>query len=247
MLDGVVESLMRTALVLAHDPTAWLCATLVAYAFGMWLYRKSGYSPFLTPLVTAIVLLVAVLVLTGTDYDTYFQGGSHIHFLLGPATVALAVPLYEQRLRLAKLWIPLLCGLFAGGTVAIVSAVLIAGWLGASPEIMISLAPKSVTVPIAMAVSENLGGIAPLTAALVVITGVLGAIICRPIFALLGEKDEAVRGFSIGLAAHGLGTAAAFQMSRETGAFSGLSMGLTGLFTAFAAPALVPWLLRLFS
>ena len=194
----------------------------------------------------AIVLLVAVLELTGTDYKTYIEGGQHINFLLGPATVALAVPLYEQRLRLAKLWIPLTCGLVAGGTVAIVSAVLIAGALGASPETMISVAPKSVTVPIAMAVSEHLGGIPALTAALVVITGVVGALLARPLLMLLGEKDEAVSGFAIGLAAHGVGTATAFQMSRNTGGFAGLAMGLTGLFTAFVAPAILPWLIGIF-
>ena len=111
---------------------------------------------------------------------------------------------------------------------------------------MISLAPKSVTVPIAMAVSEHLGGIPALTAALVVITGVVGSLMARSLLGILREKDDAVRGFSIGLVAHGVGTATAFQMNRDTGAFSGLAMGLTGLFTAFAAPFLLPYLLRLF-
>ena len=215
-------------------------------ASGLWVYKKSGYKTICTPLLVAIVLLVVTLELTGTDYKTYLNGGQHINFLLGPATVALAVPLYEQRLRLAKMWIALTCGLVAGGTVAIVSAVLIAGVLGASPETMISLAPKSVTVPIAMAVSEHLGGIPALTAALVVITGVVGSLMARGLLGILREKDDAVRGFSIGLAAHGVGTATAFQMNRDTGAFSGLAMGLTGLFTAFAAPFLLPYLLSLF-
>ena len=224
-----------TADTLLADPALWLCATLLAYAFGMWVYKKSGYKTICTPLLVAIVLL-----------KTYINGGQHINFLLGPATVALAVPLYEQRLRLAKMWVALTCGLVAGGTVAIVSAVLIAGALGASPETMISLAPKSVTVPIAMAVSEHLGGIPALTAALVVITGVVGSLMARSLLGILREKDDAVRGFSIGLAAHGVGTATAFQMNRDTGAFSGLAMGLTGLFTAFAAPFLLPYLLSLF-
>lgn len=246
MLESVFSRLSSTAETLLHDPSLWLCATLLAYALGMWIYKKSGYKTICTPLLVSIVILVITLEVTGTDYKTYLNGGQHINFLLGPATVALAVPLYEQRLRLAKLWIPLTCGLFAGGTVAIVSAVLIAGALGASPETMISLAPKSVTVPIAMAVSENLGGIPALTAALVVITGVVGALMARALLGLLKEKDDAIRGFSIGLTAHGVGTATAFQMNRDTGAFSGLAMGLTGLFTAFAAPFLLPYLLQLF-
>lgn len=246
MLELIHLRLQTMVDTLTHEPSTWLCATLLVYAFGMWLYRKSGYKTIFTPLLTAIIILVFFLWLTDTDYQTYLKGGTHINFLLGPATVALAVPLYEQRLRLAKLWIPLTCGLIAGGTVAIVSAVLIAGALGASPAIMVSLAPKSVTVPIAMGISEHLGGIPELTAALVVITGVVGALMCRPLFALLGEKDDATRGFSIGLAAHGVGTATAFQMNRDTGGFAGLSMGLTGLFTAFAAPAILPYLLELF-
>lgn len=246
MLDFLTDRMTNTADALLSDPATWLCATLLAYAFGMWVYKKSGYKTICTPLLVSIVVLVAVLEVTGTDYKTYFNGGQHINFLLGPATVALAVPLYEQRLRLAKMWAALTCGLIAGGTVAIVSAVVIAGALGASPETMISLAPKSVTVPIAMAVSEHLGGIPALTAALVVITGVAGSLMARALLRALKEKDDAVRGFAIGLAAHGVGTATAFQMNRDTGAFSGLAMGLTGLFTAFAAPFLLPYLLALF-
>lgn len=246
MLDAIVARLRTTFDTLLADPSLWLCATLLAYALGMWLYKKSGYKTICTPLLMAIIILVAVLELTGTDYKTYINGGQHINFLLGPATVALAVPLYEQRLRLAKLWVALACGLAAGGTVAIVSAVVIAGALGASPETMISLAPKSVTVPIAMAVSAHLGGIPALTAALVVITGVVGSLMARGLLGLLREKDDATRGFAIGLTAHGVGTATAFQMNRDTGAFSGLAMGLTGLFTAFVAPLLLPYLLALF-
>ena len=133
MLDSILSQLTLTAEKLLADPALWLCATLLAYALGMWVYKKSGYKTICTPLLVAIVLLVVTLEVTGTDYKTYLNGGQHINFLLGPATVALAVPLYEQRLRLAKMWVALTCGLIAGGTVAIVSAVLIAGVLGASP------------------------------------------------------------------------------------------------------------------
>ena len=246
MLEFLSSHLPEVYAKVMSDPALWLCMTLLAYALGMWIYQKSGFKTIFTPLLVSIVILVSVLELTGTDYKTYINGGQHINFLLGPATVALAVPLYEQRLRLAKMWLPLTCGLLAGGTVAIGAAVLIAGALGASPKTMISLAPKSVTVPIAMAVSDHLGGIPALTAALVVITGVVGALIAPTLLRLIGEKDDAIRGFSMGLAAHGVGTATAFQMNRDTGAFSGLAMGLNGLFTAFAAPFLLPWLLSLF-
>ena len=242
----MLEQFAHTWRVLQAEPATWLAVTLLAYAAGMWGYKKSGYKPIFTPLLTAIILVVGILLATRTGYNTYFEGGRYINFLLGPARVALTVPLYEQRQRLAKLAVPLFCGLVAGGSVAIISAVLIAGALGASTETMVSLAPKSVTVPIAVSISEHLGGIAPLTAALVVITGVVGALLCKPIFALMGEKSDATRGFSVGLAAHGLGTSAAFQINRDTGAFSGLAMGLNGLFTAFAAPVLLPILLKFF-
>lgn len=228
---------------LAHEPSTWLCLTLLAYALGMWIYQRSKFLTICSPMIVASVVLIAILLVSGTDYGTYLKGAGHIHFLLGPATVALAVPLFEQRRRLAQLWLPLLCGLVAGAVVALVSAVGIAAWIGAPKEILISLAPKSVTVPIAMGVSEQLGGVAELTATIVAITGVVGALIARPLFALLGEKDDAVRGFSIGLAAHGMGTATAFQINRDTGAFAGLAMGLTGLLTAFLAPVILPWLL----
>lgn len=237
---GPVWASLRT------QPSLWLAVTLVAYALGMWLYKKSGYKTIFTPLLTSIVIIVAALLATHTDYATYMQGGQHINFLLGPATVALAVPLYEQRLRLAKLWIPLTCGLVVGAVVAIVSTISIAALLGASRETVVSLAPKSVTVPIAVGISEHLGGIPALTAALVVITGVTGALLCRPLFAVLREKNDATRGFAIGLAAHGVGTATAFQMNRDTGAFSGLAMGLTGLLTAFIAPWILKLMLPLF-
>lgn len=244
--NALLAALTPVWSTLRTQAALWLAVTLVAYAIGMALYKKSGYKTLFTPLLTSIVLIVAALLATHTDYDTYMTGGQHIHFLLGPATVALAVPLYEQRLRLAKLWIPLTCGLVVGAVVAIVSTIGIAALLGASRETVVSLAPKSVTVPIAVGISEHLGGIPALTAALVVITGVTGALLCRPIFAVIGEKNEATRGFAIGLAAHGVGTATAFQMSRDTGAFSGLAMGLTGLLTAFIAPWLLKLMLPLF-
>ncbi len=246
MMNALITHLQDAWGQMQHQPSLWLMVTLLSYAAGMALYKKSGYKTIFTPLLWAIIILASILTLTGTDYATYFEGGSHINFLLGPATVALAVPLYEQRLRLAKLWIPLACGMVAGGTVAIVSAMAIAAALGASPETVISLAPKSVTVPIAVEVSRELGGIPALTSALVVITGVVGALLSRPVFVALREKDDATRGVAIGLAAHGVGTATAFQINRDTGAFSGLAMGLTGLFTAFAAPFLVPYLMDLF-
>jgi predicted murein hydrolase (TIGR00659 family) len=230
---------------LAATPLAGLTATLLAYLIAYRLYVASGMNPLANPVAIAVALLVALLLLTRTPYRTYFEGAQFVHFLLGPATVALAVPLYDQRARLAKLALPLALGLAAGVTTAIVSAVGIAWALGASRETLLSLAPKSVTTPIAMGIAEKLGGLPSLTAVFVILTGMTGAIIARPLLDAVGVRSAPARGFALGVAAHGIGTARAFQVNETMGAFAGLAMGLTALVTAFVAPWLAPALLAL--
>ncbi len=230
------QSLHDVLTPLMSNPALWLALTLVAYIGGQYLYRRTQYNPFATPIIVAVVSLIAVLLIFDIPYQQYFAGANFIHFLLGPATVVLAVPLFEQRQKLVELWLPLTAGLLAGSFTAIVSVVLF-GWLfGLSPETMISMIPKSVTTPIAMGVSEAMGGRADLTACLVVITGIFGSIIGRPLFNLCRITSDPVRGVSLGLSAHGMGTSTAFQISNRAGAFSGLAMGLTGIITAFLAP-----------
>ncbi len=229
---------------LAATPLLGLTVTLFAYVAGDWLYRRAGMQPLLNPVLIAVVLLVALLVLTGTPYSTYFEGAQFVHFLLGPATVALAVPLYLHAERLKRMWLPLLIGLVVGSITAAVSAIGVAWVLGGSLQTLLSLAPKSVTAPIAMGITEKIGGLASLTAILVIATGILGAMLGPGVLNLLGLRDQAVRGFAIGVASHGIGTARAFQESEESGAFSGLAMGLNGLATALTLPAVV-YLLRL--
>lgn len=240
-----MTALLATWETMRQYPMFWLTLTILTYCFGIWLCTHCRAFNAVPPVATSMLLLIALLYVTGTEFRTYFEGGQWLHMLLGPATVALAVPLFEQRSHLSKLWLPLTVGLVVGAVTAMLSAMLIVKCLGASYETVVSLAPKSITVPIAMGVSEALGGIPSLTAAAVVITGAIGCASIRPVARLLKEQDEAVIGFSTGLAAHGLGTAGAFLISRKAGAFSGLAMGLTGLFTAFTAPFLVPWFLSL--
>jgi predicted murein hydrolase (TIGR00659 family) len=233
---------------LAATPLLGLTATLLAYIVAYRLYAASGMNPLANPVAIAVALLVALLAATGTSYRTYFDGAQFVHFLLGPATVALAVPLYDQRRRLARLALPLTLGLAAGVVTAIGSALAIAWALGASRETLLSLAPKSVTTPIAMGIAEKIGGLPSLTAVFVILTGMTGAIIARPLLAALRIESHSARGFALGVAAHGIGTARAFQVSETMGAFAGLAMGLTALVTAFVAPWLAPplvgWLLR---
>ncbi|MFL6624325.1 MAG: LrgB family protein [Sulfurifustaceae bacterium] len=224
---------------LAATPLLGLTLTLAAYVAGDWLYRRAHQHPLLHPVLTAVVVLVVLLRATGTPYATYFDGAQFVHFLLGPATVALAVPLYFNFARLKRLWLPLLGGLIAGSITAAVSAIGIAWLLGASRETLISLAPKSVTAPVAMGIAEKLGGLPSLTAILVVSTGILGAVLGPWTLDRLRVREDTLRGFSMGIASHGIGTARAFQESETAGAFSGLAMGLNILATALLLPALV--------
>ncbi|MDH4172812.1 MAG: LrgB family protein [Betaproteobacteria bacterium] len=224
---------------LSASPLLWLTATLAAYQGAFWLYRKANMNPLANPVAIAVAALVALLWFTDTPYPVYFEGAQFVHFLLGTATVALAVPLYANLETLKKNLVPLGGALVAGSVVAAVSAVGIGWLLGASRETLLSLAPKSATAPIAMGVAEKLGGLPSLTAVLVVTTGILGAVLARGTLNLLRIDDHAVRGFAVGVAAHGIGTARAFQVSEKMGAFAGLAMGLNGMLTAFLFPVLV--------
>ncbi|MCA3185830.1 LrgB family protein [Cupriavidus sp.] len=227
---------------LAASPLIGLTATLIAYVFAFRIYERAKFSPLANPVMISVAILVTVLTVTGTPYKTYFDGAQFVHFLLGPATVALAVPLYTQLPKLRSNVLPLLAGLVAGSVAAVVSAVGIAYLLGASPEVVRSLAPKSVTIPIAMGVSEKIGGLPSLTAVLVMATGIIGAISATGLLNLLRVRDYTVRGFATGVAAHGIGTARAFQVSQEAGAFSALGMGLNGVLTAILVPVMAAWM-----
>ncbi len=224
---------------LATTPLLGLTVTLLAYQGAHWLYIKARMNPLANPVAISVAFLVALLWFTETPYETYFEGAQFVHFLLGPATVALAVPLFANLGRLRRDLVPLAGALLAGSMTAIVSAMGIAWLAGASRETVLSLAPKSVTTPIAMGIAEKLGGLPSLTAVLVVSTGIIGAVLARSVLALLRIEDDAVSGFALGVAAHGIGTARAFQVSQTMGAFSGLAMGLNGIITAILFPLLL--------
>ncbi len=224
---------------LSTTPLLWLTGTLAAYLLGVTLFERAGRNPVVQPVAVAVVILVVVLLVSGTDYDTYFEGAQFVHFLLGPATVALAVPLFAQWKRVSRSVLPMAAALVAGSLTAVISAVGIAIILGASRESVMSLAPKSVTTPIAMGIAEKIGGLPSLTAVLVILTGIIGAMTATPLLNLLGLKDFAARGFAIGVASHGIGTARAFQVSELAGAFAGIAMGLNALATAVIVPLLV--------
>jgi predicted murein hydrolase (TIGR00659 family) len=227
---------------LSSGPLLHLTMTLLAYLLADWVFRRSGQRALFNPVLLSILLLVAVLSVTGTDYQTYFEGAQFVHFLLGPATVALAVPLYRNLPLIRRLWLPILIAIATGALVSSTSAVLIADWLGASRQTLISLAPKSVTAPVAMGITEKVGGLPSLTAALVVLTGVLGAVVGVAVLALVRVRDDRARGLALGVSSHGIGTARAFQVSDQAGAFAALAMGLMALASALVLPFVLRWL-----
>ena len=222
---------------LARGPLLWLALTVVAYAAADALARRARHA-VVNPVLLAVGILLAVLLATGTPYEDFFEGAQFVHFLLGPATVALAVPLQRELRRARALAVPLTVALVAGSTAAAVTAVSVARLLGASRATLVSLAPKSTTTPVAMGIAEKLGGLPSLTAALVILTGILGAMIGPWLLRLVRVRDPAARGFALGVASHGIGTARAFQLGEREGAFSGLAMGLNALLTALLVPAL---------
>lgn len=223
---------------LSTSPLLWLTLTLAAYVVADAISRFFQRHPLANPVVIAVAIVITALSVSGTEFETYFEGAQFVHFLLGPATVALAIPLVENWTRVRRSALPLIIALVAGSVTAVGSAVGIAWLLGAPPAILASLAGKSVTTPIAMGIAEQLGGIPTLTAVLVIGTGVLGAIMVTPLMNLLRLKDFAARGFAAGVGAHGIGTARAFQVNELAGTFAGLAMGLNGVLTALIVPLL---------
>jgi predicted murein hydrolase (TIGR00659 family) len=220
-------------------PLPGLLLTILTYAVCLRLQNKAKGHALANPVAWSIVVLVAVLKVTGLPYRAYFDSAFFLHFLLGPATVALAIPLARELPRLRQLALPIVAGLIAGNLTAILSAIFLGKVLGGSSQIALSLAPKSVTTPIAMGISEKIGGAPSLTAVFVIATGVIGAMLGPLVLTRVRALDPAVRGTAMGVGCHGLGTARIYQESSEAGAFSGLAMGLSGLLTSMFLPFLV--------
>ncbi len=215
-----------------------LAVTFAVFFLARWLQKRTGLV-LLNPILLTIAILIIFLKATGISYETYNQGGHYIEFWLKPAVVALGVPLYLQLEAIRKQLLPILLSQLAGCVVGVVSVVGIAKWMGASEEVVLSLAPKSVTTPIAMEVTATLGGIPSLTAAVVVCVGLLGGILGMKIMQLARVDNPISQGLSLGTASHAIGTSSAMDISRKYGAFASLGLTLNGILTALLTPAIL--------
>jgi predicted murein hydrolase (TIGR00659 family) len=229
---------------LSQSPLLWLTVTLLTYAITDAISLGTRRHALANPVFHSMWIIGAFLLLTGTSYTTYFEGAQFVHFLLGPATVALAVPLYENRKAAAAAILPMLAALVVGSVTAIVSVVLLAEAAGLPRGVVLSLAPKSVTAGVAMGISESLHADPSLTAVAVIITGIMGAMIVTPLMDRMAIRDFRARGFAVGITAHGIGTARAFQVDAVAGVFAGIAMSLNALVTSLLVPLAVTLLVR---
>ena len=231
---------------LSSAPLFGLTATLVVYVLAQAFATRVGHAAWANPVLWSVVVLACALLATGTAYPTFFAGAQFIHFLLGPAVVALGWPLWQRRAELRRRWARLLLAALAGGTAAAASAVGLGWALGLPADMLLSLAPKSVTAPVAMGVAAKIGGEPALAAVFAVLTGMVGALSGRTLFRWLrvGSSPEGLlaRGFALGTASHGIGAAHALQEHADAGAYAGLALGLQVVLAAL----LVPLVARLF-
>lgn len=241
-LGGALEPLAEVWVYLAATPLFGLTLTLGTYVVAEHVSARSGRHPLANPVLWSVAVIVAVLAASGVPYRRYFEGAQFVHFLLGTATVALAIPLARLWPELRARAGTLLLALLLGAGVSITVALGIAWALGASPLMLASLLPKSVTAPIAMGIAERVGGSATLAAVFTVTTGIVGALVVTPLLNAMGVRDWAARGYALGLAAHGIGTARAWSVHPRAGAYASLAMGLHGVLGALLLPVLAGWL-----
>jgi predicted murein hydrolase (TIGR00659 family) len=231
---------------LSATPLFGLTATLVVYVLAQAVYARLNQAAWANPVLWSVVTLASLLTVTGVDYPTYFSGAQFIHFLLGPAVVGLAWPLWERRVALRQHWRALLTAAVLGGFAAS-GSVLLLGWaVGLPHDVVLSLAPKSVTAPVAMGIADKIGGIPALAAVFAVVTGMVGALSGKALFGLLKIPTDndgwMARGYALGTAAHGIGAARAMQVNADAGAFAGLALGVQ----VVLASLLIPLVFHLF-
>ncbi|MDO5104938.1 LrgB family protein [Capnocytophaga sp.] len=225
----------------SENPLLLLTLTFLIY-YGALFLQKKYKSPLLSPVLITTAVLIGYLLVFSISYEKYVQAGVFIEFWLKPSIVALGVPLYLQLSKIKKQLIPLIVCQFIGSLVGIFSVCFTAKWLGAGKEVVTSLTPKSVTTPIAIEISQTLGGIPAITVTSVLATGILGSLFGFKILEICSVKSPMGKGIAMGTAAHGLGVMAAFRLSEKHAAYASLGMIFNGIFTAVLAPAIMKWL-----
>ena len=221
---------------LSASPLFGLTATLVVYVLAHGVYERVERAPWANPVLWSVVGIAVVLLVTRTAYQSYFAGAQFVHVLLGPAVVALGWPLWVRRAEVRRRGVALVVAAVLGGLAAAGSAVGL-GWLLDLPvEVLRSLAPKSVTAPVAMGIAERIGGVPSLAAVFAVLTGMVGALSAKYLFDFLRIDSWPARGFAIGTAAHGIGAARALQVHPDAGAYAGIALGLQVLFASLLLP-----------
>ncbi|HIF9417728.1 CidB/LrgB family autolysis modulator [Photobacterium damselae subsp. damselae] len=224
----------------------WLVATLVCFYVARYISGKIK-NPLLNPLLIALIVLIVLLKWLQVPYEVYFADNKIINFLLGPAVVALALPLYQQLAHIRSKWKTIMTACFVGSVLSMTFGTAIAFWMGADAQLAASILPKSITTPLAMAASQQIGGIPSITAAMVILVGIFGAVLGYPIMKLLKIEHPLAKGLSMGTVSHALGTAKAAEEDYQEGAFSSLALVICGIMTTILAPILFPILVHLFS
>ncbi len=231
-----MQNFVELWVYLSATPLFGLTATIITYVLAHSAYTRLNQAPWANPVLWTVLLLAALLTISETPYPTFFSGAQFIHFLLGPAVVALAWPLWQRRLEVRSRAGAILIAALVGGAAAAASVAAIGYALGLPEEVLLSLVPKSVTAPVAMGIAEKIGGIPALAAVFTVLTGLVGAVSGKYLFDLLNIESWATRGFALGTAAHGIGAARALQVHPDAGAYAGLALGLQVLLAATLLP-----------
>ena len=241
-----MQNFVELWVYLSSTPLFGLTATMAVYVLAQAFYLQRNQAPWANPVLWTVVLIAGVLLITGVPYPTYFAGAQFIHFLLGPAVVALAWPLWQRRVELRARWLPLLLAALVGGAAAAGSAWALGLAVGLPTELVQSLTTKSVTAPVAMGVAEKIGGIPALAAVFAVLTGLIGALSGKYLFDLLRVPTTpagwVARGFALGTTSHGIGAARTLQVDADAGAYAGLAMGLQVVLASLLIPLVFRWL-----
>ncbi len=241
----IVADFVELWTYLSATPLFGLTATLLVYVIGLAIYQQFDQSPWLNPVLWSIVALGSALWWLDIPYQRYFAGAQFIHFLLGPAVVSLALPLWQRRVELRRHALALTLAALGGGAVSALSAFALAWWLDVPKAVALSLIPKSVTAPVAMGLADSIGGIAELAAIFAVLSGLIGALLARSVFGILGEGVTKVawmrRGFALGTVSHGIGAARAIQVSHQAGAYAGLALAAQAVLASIWIPLVLGW------